>query len=56
MNRPSATRGNWDWRVRHGDVPDDLPRRLRELIAASGRLPVTDAAAESASGATDATG
>ncbi|MGE0640511.1 MAG: 4-alpha-glucanotransferase [Thermoanaerobaculia bacterium] len=56
MNRPSATRGNWDWRVRHGDVPDDLPRRLRELIAATARLPVTDMVAAPASGASDSAG
>jgi 4-alpha-glucanotransferase len=39
MNTPARPAGNWSWRARHEDVPADLPRRLRELVAATARLP-----------------
>ena len=39
MNRPGRESGNWTWRVRHADVPDDLPLRMRELAAVTARLP-----------------
>lgn len=39
MNRPGNRSGNWSWRVRHADVPDGLPGRMRELAAATARLP-----------------
>ena len=39
MNTPGRETGNWTWRVRHADVPDDLPPRMRELAAVTARLP-----------------
>ncbi len=39
MNTPGRESANWTWRVRHADVPDDLPARMRELAAATARLP-----------------
>ena len=39
MNTPGRSSGNWCWRVRHSDVADDLPGRMRELAAATARLP-----------------
>ena len=41
MNRPGQEGGNWCWRVRHQDVPEELPGRMRELAAATARLPAT---------------
>ncbi|MEO7795434.1 MAG: 4-alpha-glucanotransferase, partial [Thermoanaerobaculia bacterium] len=39
MNTPGKQSGNWSWRVRHGDVAADLPARMRDLAAATARLP-----------------
>jgi 4-alpha-glucanotransferase len=39
MNVPARNGGNWSWRARHAEVPADLPKRLREQVAASARLP-----------------
>ena len=39
MNTPGKRDGNWSWRVRHTDVPEDLPGRMRELAVATARLP-----------------
>ena len=39
MNVPSRPSGNWTWRLQPSDVPAELPRRLRELVRASARLP-----------------
>jgi 4-alpha-glucanotransferase len=40
MNRPGTTRGNWRWRLRRGQLTDELAARLRESTAASHRLPL----------------
>jgi 4-alpha-glucanotransferase len=37
MNSPGRQAGNWTWRVRHSDVPGDLPQRMRELAEAAAR-------------------
>jgi len=39
MNTPGREAGNWSWRVRHTDVPDFVPLRMRELAAVTARLP-----------------
>ena len=39
MNTPGNRGGNWCWRVRHEDVPEDLPGRMRDLAVATARLP-----------------
>lgn len=39
MNTPGRGSGNWSWRVRHADVAADLPGRMRDLAAATARLP-----------------
>jgi 4-alpha-glucanotransferase len=39
MNRPSLNEGNWRWRFEWGQVPEDLPARLRHLSEIYGRLP-----------------
>ncbi|MEO8195186.1 MAG: 4-alpha-glucanotransferase [Thermoanaerobaculia bacterium] len=39
MNTPGRQSGNWSWRVRHADVAADLPGRMRDLAAATARLP-----------------
>jgi 4-alpha-glucanotransferase len=39
MNRPGTPHGNWRWRLRRGQLTDDLAARLRESTAASRRLP-----------------
>lgn len=39
MNRPAGRGGNWSWRARDADVPAGLPQRIRELVAATARLP-----------------
>ena len=38
MNTPGRRSGNWAWRVRHADVPEDLPGRMHALAAATARL------------------
>jgi 4-alpha-glucanotransferase len=37
MNSPGRQAGNWTWRVRHSDVPGDLPQRMRELAEVAAR-------------------
>jgi 4-alpha-glucanotransferase len=39
MNRPGTSRGNWRWRLRRGQLTDELAARLRESTQASRRLP-----------------
>jgi 4-alpha-glucanotransferase len=39
MNRPGTSRGNWRWRLRRGQLTDDLAARLRESTQGSRRLP-----------------
>lgn len=39
MNTPGRSSGNWCWRVRHSDVAADVPGRMRDLAAATARLP-----------------
>jgi 4-alpha-glucanotransferase len=39
MNTPGKEGGNWSWRVRHEDVPDEAARRMRDLAEATARLP-----------------
>ena len=39
MNRPGTAAGNWSWRLRPGQLTDELAARLRESTRASGRLP-----------------
>jgi 4-alpha-glucanotransferase len=38
MNRPGTSRGNWRWRLRRGQLTDELAARLRESTQASRRL------------------
>ena len=38
MNRPGTAQGNWRWRLRRGQLTDELAARLRESTAHSGRL------------------
>ena len=39
MNRPGVAQGNWDWRLMDGSLGPALAQRLRDLTAATGRLP-----------------
>jgi len=39
MNRPGTARGNWQWRLRRGQLTDKLAARMRESTTASRRLP-----------------
>jgi len=39
MNRPGTSRGNWRWRLRRGQLTDELAARLLESTQASRRLP-----------------
>ena len=39
MNTPGRSSGNWTWRVRHAEVTEDVPRRMRDLALATARLP-----------------
>ena len=36
MNRPGTAAGNWRWRLRRGQLTDELAARLRESTRASG--------------------
>jgi 4-alpha-glucanotransferase len=38
MNRPGTASGNWSWRLRRGQLTDELAARLRDATEASGRL------------------
>ena len=38
MNRPGTSEGNWAWRLREGQLTNDLADRLREETEAAGRL------------------
>ncbi len=38
MNVPGRADGNWRWRLRRGQLTDELAARLREATGASGRL------------------
>ena len=38
MNRPGTIEGNWAWRLREGQLTNDLADRLREETEAAGRL------------------
>jgi 4-alpha-glucanotransferase len=47
MNLPASTGGNWDWRLRKGDLKEGMLARLSELSDIYGRnLPVKDESAE----------
>ena len=37
MNRPGTATGNWRWRLRRGQLTDELAARLRESTRATGR-------------------
>jgi 4-alpha-glucanotransferase len=39
MNRPGTSSGNWRWRLRPGQLTDELAARLRESTQAARRLP-----------------
>ena len=39
MNSPGTAEGNWSWRLRRGQLTDELAARLRESTEASKRLP-----------------
>jgi 4-alpha-glucanotransferase len=39
MNRPGEVEGNWQWRLKKGQLTDEHAARLRQLTAANGRLP-----------------
>jgi 4-alpha-glucanotransferase len=39
MNRPGEEEGNWRWRLRRGQLTDELARRLREATVRAGRAP-----------------
>lgn len=39
MNRPARRRGNWRWRMERGALTAGLGARLRDVSAASGRIP-----------------
>jgi 4-alpha-glucanotransferase len=39
MNRPGEVEGNWQWRLRKGQLTDELAARLREATALNARLP-----------------
>jgi len=39
MNRPGTATGNWRWRLRPGQLTDELAARLGESTQAAGRLP-----------------
>ncbi len=38
MNQPATTGGNWQWRVRAGDLSDGLAERLLDLTGIYGRI------------------
>ena len=38
LNTPGRSDGNWRWRLRRGQLTDELASRLREATASSGRL------------------
>jgi 4-alpha-glucanotransferase len=38
MNRPGTAQGNWKWRLRRGQLTNELAARLQESTAHSGRL------------------
>ena len=46
MNTPGTREGNWQWRFTWEQVADDLPRRIRGLLAESERLPRPDASVQ----------
>ena len=39
MNTPGTDTGNWDWQASAGALDATLAARLRELVAATGRVP-----------------
>lgn len=39
MNTPGTSEDNWRWRFAWDQVPEDLPGRLRRMLAIYGRLP-----------------
>jgi 4-alpha-glucanotransferase len=39
MNTPATMSGNWSWRLRDGDLHEDLSARLRRLAETYGRFP-----------------
>ncbi len=38
MNRPGTDRGNWQWRLRSGQMSEAIKQRMRRLVIASRRL------------------
>ena len=39
LNTPGRESGNWSWRVRANEIPDDLAARVRELAGVAARRP-----------------
>jgi 4-alpha-glucanotransferase len=37
MNRPGVAKGNWKWKLKRGQLTDELARRLRDAATAAGR-------------------
>jgi 4-alpha-glucanotransferase len=37
MNRPGTAHGNWQWKLKRGQLTDELARRLRDAATAAGR-------------------
>ena len=38
MNTPSILGGNWQWRIKEGQLTDELAKRLYDLTKLYGRL------------------
>ena len=38
MNTPGTETGNWSWRLRGGELTDELAARLRGVTEVTGRL------------------
>jgi 4-alpha-glucanotransferase len=41
MNQPARESGNWSWRTVPGQLPSDLADRVRDLVGAAARTPVS---------------
>ena len=41
MNRPGTLKGNWEWRVHPGQLPENVGTRLRDLTDLFDRRPMT---------------
>jgi hypothetical protein len=38
MNFPGIEQGNWQWRLKHGALTEELAQKLRSITATYGRL------------------